>query len=66
VAVTEGGYDLPALRTSLTAVARVLAGEADLGDFERPEGPTPRGDHTIEAVVPALQPHWRLPPARRG
>jgi acetoin utilization deacetylase AcuC-like enzyme len=43
VAMTEGGYDLVALRDSVTAVARVLAGEADLGDFARPErGGAPR------------------------
>ncbi len=60
VAVTEGGYDLAALRESATAVARVLAGEADLGDFARPDGPTPRADATIAAVRPGLATHWRL------
>jgi acetoin utilization deacetylase AcuC-like enzyme len=60
VAVTEGGYDLPALRDSATAVARVLAGEADLGDFARPDGPAPRGDATIAAVRRALAAHWRI------
>jgi acetoin utilization deacetylase AcuC-like enzyme len=60
VAVTEGGYDLEALRESATAVARVLAGEADLGDFARPDGPTPRADTTIAAVRPGLAAHWRL------
>ena len=58
--ITEGGYDLAALRDSATAVARVLAGEADLGDFARPEGPTPRADATIAAVRPGLATHWRL------
>lgn len=60
VAVTEGGYDLTALGASATAVARVLAGEADLGDFERPEGPTVRADATLAAVVPGLRAHWTL------
>jgi acetoin utilization deacetylase AcuC-like enzyme len=60
IAITEGGYDLAALRDSATAVARVLAGEADLGDFARPEGPAPRADATIAAVRPALAPHWRI------
>ena len=60
MAITEGGYDLPALRDSATAVARVLAGEADLGDFVRPEGPAPRGDATIAAVRPGLTPHWQI------
>ena len=60
VAITEGGYDLVALRDSATAVARVLAGEADLGDFARPQGPAPRADATIAAVRPGLATHWRL------
>src|SRR5688572_5314147 len=60
VAITEGGYDLAALRDSATAVARVLAGEADLGDFARPEGPAPRAEATIAAVRPGLATHWRL------
>jgi acetoin utilization deacetylase AcuC-like enzyme len=60
VAVTEGGYDLTALRDCGTAVARVLAGEADLGDFERPDGPTPRADASIAAVRPGLSSYWRL------
>jgi acetoin utilization deacetylase AcuC-like enzyme len=60
IAITEGGYDLAALRDSATAVARVLAGEADLGDFARPEGPAPRADATISAVRPGLAPHWRI------
>jgi acetoin utilization deacetylase AcuC-like enzyme len=60
VAVTEGGYDLTALRESATAVARVLAGEADLGDFERPDGPAPRADATIAAVRPQLAAHWKI------
>jgi len=60
VAVTEGGYDLAALRASATAVARVLAGEADLGDFERPDGPTVRADATLAAVLPGLRAHWQL------
>ncbi|HEY6506707.1 MAG TPA: hypothetical protein VIY56_01760, partial [Vicinamibacterales bacterium] len=60
VAVTEGGYDLAALRASTTAVARVLAGEADLGDFERPEGPAVRADAMLTAVVPGLRGRWTL------
>jgi acetoin utilization deacetylase AcuC-like enzyme len=60
MAITEGGYDLVALRDSATAVARVLSGEADLGDFERPEGPAPRADATIAAVRPGLAQHWRI------
>jgi acetoin utilization deacetylase AcuC-like enzyme len=66
VAVTEGGYDLPALNASLTAVARVLAGEADVGEFERPEGPAPRGTRTVDLVAPILQPYWKLAARGRG
>ncbi len=60
VAISEGGYDLAALRSSTTAVAGVLAGEMALGDLERPDAPTRRADVTHAAVVPGLRPYWRL------
>jgi acetoin utilization deacetylase AcuC-like enzyme len=60
VAISEGGYDLAALRTSATAVARVLAGEAALGDFEPPDAVTRRAEATHAAVVPGLRGHWKL------
>jgi acetoin utilization deacetylase AcuC-like enzyme len=60
VAISEGGYDLAALRASVTAAARVLAGESTLGDFERPEAATRRAETTHAAVVPGLRAHWKL------
>jgi acetoin utilization deacetylase AcuC-like enzyme len=59
-AVSEGGYDLAALRACATAAARALAGEAALGDFEQPEAATRRAEVTHAAVVPGLRAHWRL------
>jgi len=58
VAVTEGGYDLSALATSLRASLRALMGDAD--DFARPEGPAPRGETTIKAVLPHVSRYWTL------
>jgi acetoin utilization deacetylase AcuC-like enzyme len=60
VAISEGGYDLAALRASVTAAASVLAGESTLGDFERPEAATRRAETTHAAVVPGLRAHWKL------
>jgi len=60
VAISEGGYDLVALRESATAAARVLAGEAALDGFERPDASTRRSDVTHAAVVPGLRSHWKL------
>jgi len=57
-AVVEGGYDLAALAASLRASLRALAG--DDGDRVRPEGPAPRGQATIEAVLPHLSKYWTL------
>jgi acetoin utilization deacetylase AcuC-like enzyme len=52
VAITEGGYDLAGLATSLRASIGVLAGEK--ASMSKPEGPTPRGEATIKAVTPHL------------
>jgi acetoin utilization deacetylase AcuC-like enzyme len=60
VAISEGGYDLAALRSSATAAARVLAGEAALGDFEQPDAATRRSEATHAAVTPGLRAHWKL------
>ena len=60
VAMTEGGYDLAALRDSTTAVARVLAGEADLGDFAAPGRPDPARRRHDRGRAPGLAAHWRL------
>jgi acetoin utilization deacetylase AcuC-like enzyme len=58
VAVTEGGYDLAGLASSLRASIGALTGEAPRHDA--PSGPTPRGDATIKAVVPHLSKFWKL------
>lgn len=58
VAITEGGYDLAGLATSLRASIGALAGEK-IGS-SKPEGPTPRADTTIKAVTPLLTKYWKL------
>jgi acetoin utilization deacetylase AcuC-like enzyme len=58
VAVTEGGYDLVGLATSLRASIGALAGN-DAG-HEQPDGPTPRGEATIRALTPHLAKYWKL------
>jgi acetoin utilization deacetylase AcuC-like enzyme len=57
VAVTEGGYDLAALAASLRSSIQALTRERT---FERPDGATPRGDATIEAVRPHLAKNWTV------
>ena len=58
VAVTEGGYDLAALATSLRASLNALADGRD----ESPplQGPAPRGEATIAAVTPHLSKYWKI------
>ena len=58
VAITEGGYDLVGLATSLRASIGALAGEKS--SDRTPEGPTPRGEATIKAVTPHLAKYWKL------
>jgi acetoin utilization deacetylase AcuC-like enzyme len=58
VAVTEGGYDLVGLATSLRASINALT--ADRASHDAPEGPTPRGEATIKAVVPHVTKYWKL------
>jgi acetoin utilization deacetylase AcuC-like enzyme len=53
VAVTEGGYDLPALAACLQAVIGVLAGSAEVGPA--PGGPASRGEAALETVRPYLE-----------
>jgi acetoin utilization deacetylase AcuC-like enzyme len=60
VAVTEGGYDLHGLASSLDAAVRALAGEATLDDFGTPEGAAPRGDACLAAVAPGLKAYWTI------
>jgi acetoin utilization deacetylase AcuC-like enzyme len=58
VAITEGGYDLAGLASSLRASISALAGEKTSGG--KPEGPTPRAEATIKAVTPQLAKYWKL------
>ncbi len=60
VAITEGGYDLHGLASSLDAATRALAGEASLDDFAAPEGPAPRADACLAAVAPVLRQFWTI------
>jgi acetoin utilization deacetylase AcuC-like enzyme len=57
VAVTEGGYDLGALAGSLRASIGALVNEET---FDAPEGPSPRGHASIEAVMPHASQYWKL------
>ena len=59
-AVTEGGYDLHALASSLDAAIRALAGEASLDGFPVPESAAPRGDACLTAVTPELKAYWQI------
>jgi len=57
VAVTEGGYDLAALRASIDAMIAALEG----GDAGVPAtGPAPRGEEARAMAARELAPHWRL------
>jgi acetoin utilization deacetylase AcuC-like enzyme len=60
VAVTEGGYDLPGLAASLRAVVAVLAGERTLDACPPNQGAAPRGQATLDAVMPGLREFWTL------
>jgi acetoin utilization deacetylase AcuC-like enzyme len=56
--VTEGGYDLPALRECLEAVILVISG--DQRRFEDvSDAPAPRGERALAAVRAAQSPFWR-------
>lgn len=60
VAVTEGGYDLQAFAASLQAAIDVLDGRSPLDRLPPPQGPTPRGDASLEAVRPHLSKYWTI------
>jgi len=60
VAVTEGGYDLEALGDSLGIALRVLGGDASAGEVAAPDGPRPRGEACLEAVLREIGPFWQL------
>ena len=58
-AVTEGGYDLPALEASMTAMVDALAGN-DGGAPPVLGAAAPRGEAARAAAARALAPYWRL------
>ena len=60
VAVTEGGYHLDGLRESLRGTVRALAGEQAGPGAGWPEGPSPRGHATLQAVHARLARYWTL------
>ena len=54
--VTEGGYDLPALRECLEATITAVVSEVVPGAAD---GPSPRGERALEAVFAAQSAFWR-------
>src|SRR5436190_2217762 len=61
VAVTEGGYDLPALRASIEAALEALSSAPDADAPWVPSGvQSTRGQVSAEAVAHALRGHWNL------
>lgn len=60
VALTEGGYDLHALASSLDVAMHVLAGESSLDDFPPPQDATPRGEACLTAVTPEVKRFWQI------
>lgn len=57
--VTEGGYDLPALRECLETAIEVLGSDDDPRAQSDPTGAAPRGERTLAAVRAAQSPFWR-------
>jgi acetoin utilization deacetylase AcuC-like enzyme len=58
--VTEGGYDLKALETSLEAIVRTLSGPALAPAWPAAEAPSNRGRVAADAAVQALRPYWKV------
>ena len=54
--VTEGGYDLPALRECIEAA--IAATQADVAPVAS-DGPAPRGQRALETVRAAQSAFWR-------
>jgi len=57
--VTEGGYDLPALRDCLQATLSSLAGPAGVNKETWRAQPAPRGERALNAVRGAQSAFWR-------
>ena len=60
IAVTEGGYSLPALGGSLRALVGALGRPAAQGRLPAAGDPAPRGEKAIAATLPHLRTHWQL------
>jgi acetoin utilization deacetylase AcuC-like enzyme len=58
--VTEGGYDLQALATSLNAVIRTLSGPAEPAKWPAADGSARRGRVAVDAAKRALASFWKL------
>jgi acetoin utilization deacetylase AcuC-like enzyme len=58
--VTEGGYDLTALKESLEASLRAAESPGSLSPLAAIPGPAPRGERAVAAVRAAQQGLWRL------
>jgi acetoin utilization deacetylase AcuC-like enzyme len=58
-AVTEGGYDLPALRECLETMIAVLGSGDDEADDSQQTGAAPRGERALAAVRAAQSAFWR-------
>jgi acetoin utilization deacetylase AcuC-like enzyme len=58
VAITEGGYDLAGLASSLRASIAALTESPPKHDA--PSGPAPRGEAAITAVTPHVSKYWKV------
>jgi acetoin utilization deacetylase AcuC-like enzyme len=60
VAVTEGGYDLPALDASLEVMVNVLAGDTSNAALSPPSEIGVRGEAARARAMSHLAPYWQL------
>jgi acetoin utilization deacetylase AcuC-like enzyme len=58
--LTEGGYDLRALKESLDAVVSTLAGPAGRAAWPASEARSTRGRVTADRARRALEPFWKF------
>jgi acetoin utilization deacetylase AcuC-like enzyme len=58
--VTEGGYDLPALRECLETMIAVVESDADAEGATKGTGAAPRGERALAAVRAAQAPFWAI------
>ena len=63
VVITEGGYDLMALRESLDGVVEALGGPVVPMAWPSSHAASERGRHAVGAVHQSLAPFWSLPAA---